>query len=89
MHGVIKLLRVMKSERGTCIHYRQEDGCKWCEEGCSSCNNCEKYVKRLSGVEVQRVADLMKVWQYLYDNRVYDLCDIVSKEIGIIKGVEL
>lgn len=43
----------------------------------------------LTGVEVQRVADLMKVWQYLYDNRVYDLCDIVSKEIGIIKGVEL
>lgn len=40
----------------------------------------------LTGVEVQRVADLMKVWQYLYDNRVYDLCDIVSREIGLIKG---
>lgn len=45
--------------------------------------------KVLSESEVKRVADLNQVWHYLYWNKQYALCDAVSKEIGIIKGVEL
>ena len=45
--------------------------------------------KVLTKEELQRVIELQQVWEYLYKNRVYSLCDYISKEIGIIKGVEL
>lgn len=43
--------------------------------------------KFLTAAEEMRVTHLMKVWQYLYDNKVYNLCDYISEEIGVIKGV--
>ena len=42
--------------------------------------------KVMTETEVRRVEDLMKVWEYLYNNKAYDLCDYISKEIGVIKG---
>ena len=42
--------------------------------------------KVLTPTEVERVSDLMKVWDYLYKNKVYELCDTISLEIGYIKG---
>ena len=42
--------------------------------------------KVLTQSELHRVEDLMAVWDYLYKNKVYGLCDIVSREIGLIKG---
>lgn len=42
--------------------------------------------KKLTKSEAERVADLNMVWEYLYRHKVYGLCDIVSREIGIIKG---
>lgn len=80
----------MDRKREDCIYYRCEDGCKWCELGRTCSKNmiqsCASYVKRLTIEESQRVADLMKVWQHLYDTRAYHLCDYISKEIGVIKG---
>lgn len=43
-------------------------------------------MKELSKEEVKRVEDLQKVWEYLYANKAYALCDIISHEIGTIKG---
>ncbi len=43
-------------------------------------------MKELSNEEIKRVEDLQKVWEYLYANKVYELCDIISYEIGTIKG---
>lgn len=83
----------MKRDRNLCIHHRNDDGCSWCELGktCADCMVavCSSYEKRITKEEAERVTDLMKVWDYLYNNKVYDLCDFVSKEIGIIKGVEV
>jgi hypothetical protein len=42
--------------------------------------------KELSAVEVLRVAHLQAVWEYLYGQKIYRLCDYISQEIGIIKG---
>ena len=71
-----------------CIHFRCDDGCRWCEEhhNMSSCVKCGHYEKKLTPTEVERVSDLMKVWDYLYKNKVYELCDTISLEIGYIKG---
>lgn len=43
-------------------------------------------MKELSEEEVKRVEDLQKVWEYLYAKKAYVLCDIISYEIGTIKG---
>lgn len=71
-----------------CIHFRCNDGCRWCEEShnMSACVNCGHFVKRLSAVEVQRVTNLQSVWDYLYRNKQYKYCDAISVEVGIIKG---
>lgn len=45
--------------------------------------------KVLNISEVKRVCDLNQVWQYLYWMQQYALCDVISKEIGIIKDVEV
>ena len=42
--------------------------------------------KVLTEEEVQRVADLMKVWDYLYHKEMFTFCDYISREIGVIKG---
>ena len=42
--------------------------------------------KVLTKEEVRRVADLMKVWDYLYHKEMFTFCDYISREIGIIKG---
>ena len=84
---------IMERKRENCIYHRCEDGCKWCELGKTCADNmfpyCSSYAKRLTTEESQRVIELQQVWEYLYKNRVYSLCDCISKEIGIIKGVEL
>ena len=33
----------------------------------------------------KRLNDLQRVWQYLYENKKYDLCDVVRKEIETTK----
>ena len=43
-------------------------------------------MKELSAVEVLRVAHLQAVWEYLYGEKEYRLCDYISHEIGAIKG---
>lgn len=43
--------------------------------------------KVLTNSEIKRVSDLQQVWEYLYQNGIYFMCDTISKEIGIIKGV--
>lgn len=79
----------MKRNRENCVYFRQEDGCKWCELGktCSSnmVNVCSGYCKRLTDEEVTRVSNLQKVWDHLYRKREYELCDIISHEVGVIK----
>jgi hypothetical protein len=42
--------------------------------------------KVLTKEEVQRVADLNRVWDYLYKEERFYLADIISREIGVIKG---
>ena len=42
--------------------------------------------KGLSAVEVLSVAHLQAVWEYLYGQKMYRLCDYVSHEVGLIKG---
>lgn len=77
----------MEKNCKNCVNYRNDDGCRWCELGhtCSSKINCSAWAKRLTSEEVQRVTDLMQVWQHLYDTKAYHLCDIISREIGVIK----
>lgn len=70
-----------------CCNYRQEDGCRWCDKGILPHDGCKAFCKRLTEDEKKRVSALNDVWGHLYGNGVYDLCDVVSKEIGIIKGV--
>ena len=70
----------------TCCNYRQEDGCRWCDKGILPHKGCKAYAKKLTKDEVERVTELQKIWEYLYSNKVYGLCDTISKEIGIIKG---
>lgn len=43
--------------------------------------------KKLTHSEILRVTQLQAVWDYLYKNGVYEHCDTISREIGIIKGV--
>lgn len=43
--------------------------------------------KELTPTEVKRVKDLMQVWDHLYKNKEWGLCDIISYEIGYIKGM--
>lgn len=43
---------------------------------------------RLTESEKQRIEDLNKIWDVLYEREEYQLCDLISKEIGIIKEVE-
>lgn len=80
----------MTRRREDCVYFRNEDGCKWCELGktCSPSmiNACSGYCKRLDEIEAQRVTELLRVWQYLYDSKAYEYCDIISREIGEIKG---
>ena len=33
----------------------------------------------------ERLSDLKEVWDYLYNNKKYHLCDIIRKEINTIK----
>ena len=42
--------------------------------------------KELSAVEALRVAHLQAVWEYLYGQKMYRLCDYISHEVGLIKG---
>ena len=42
--------------------------------------------KVLTPTEVKRVKDLMQVWDHLYKSQEWSLCDIISYEIGYIKG---
>ena len=70
----------------SCCNYRHEDGCRWCDKGILPTDGCKAYAKRLSAVEVERVKHLQCVWEYLYGQRVYHLCDYISWEIGLIKG---
>jgi hypothetical protein len=42
--------------------------------------------KVLTKEEVQRVADLNRVWDYLYKEERFYFADIISREIGVIKG---
>ena len=42
--------------------------------------------EKLSAVEALRVAHLQAVWEYLYGQKMYRLCDYVSHEVGLIKG---
>lgn len=78
----------MDRKRESCIYHRCEDGCKWCELG-KTCSNkmqyCSSYVKRLSEDEAKRVGDLMQVWDFLYKQGQWKLCDIISHEVGVIK----
>lgn len=80
----------MDRKREYCIYYRCDDGCRWCELGKTCSSNmfqcCSSYVKRLSDEESQRVVNLQQVWEYLYKNKAYSLCDYISREIGVIKG---
>jgi hypothetical protein len=46
---------------------------------------CSSYVKRLSEDEAKRVEDLMQVWDFLYKQGQWKLCDIISHEVGVIK----
>lgn len=41
--------------------------------------------KELTTAEARRVSELMQVWDYLYKNKQWQLCDIISYEIGYIK----
>ena len=41
--------------------------------------------EKLSAVEAIRIQHLMAVWEYLYGQKMYSLCDYVSHEIGLIK----
>lgn len=81
----------MSRKREDCVYFRIEDGCKWCDLGytCSSnlIGSCSKFQKRLTASEYERVSDLNQVWDYLFKHEQCELCDVVSKEIGIIKGV--
>ena len=70
----------------SCANYRTDDGCRWCDTGILPHEGCKAYAKRLSEVEVKRVSDLMKVWDYVYSKKQWELCDIISFEIGYIKG---
>lgn len=69
-----------------CCNFRQEDGCRWCDKGILPHEGCKAFAKRLTKEEVQRVSDLMQVWDYLYKKKVYNMCDYISREIGVIKG---
>ena len=69
-----------------CANYRIEDGCRWCDKGILPHEGCKAYGKKLTSTEIERVTELQKIWDYLYKNKVYGLCDIVSREIGLIKG---
>ena len=42
--------------------------------------------KELSAVEAIRVQHLMEVWEYLYGQKLYRMCDYISHEVGLIKG---
>lgn len=35
----------------------------------------------------KRLNDLQRVWQHLYENKQYNLCDVISKEIATIKNI--
>jgi hypothetical protein len=74
--------------RTDCSHCRCEDYCCWCDKSNSKCfcTDCRDYEKRLTQSEVKRVTELQAVWEYLYKNGVYEHCDTISREIGIIKG---
>ena len=46
----------------------------------------KNYEKKLTLSEVQRVTNLNGLWDYLYKKKQYKYCDVVSLEIGVIKG---
>lgn len=70
----------------SCVNWRTDDGCRWCEKGILPHDGCKAYGKRLSLTEVQRVTNLQGVWEYLYKTKQYKYCDVISLEIGVIKG---
>lgn len=43
-------------------------------------------MKNLSAVEALRVKHLQAIWEYLYGQKHYRLCDYISHEVGLIKG---
>ena len=73
----------------SCANWRTDDGCRWCDKGILPTDGCKAYAKQLTKEEVERVTKLQGVWEYLYWNKAYEYCDTISKEIGIIKGVEV